>query len=170
MRAATRPHEVGIGSNRRSAGCGEYVLGSCTHRPSSQQSWRRPKSPRKGELSRIQRWGLSRNKVSLAEAGDGSPPFYFIIGIIEKLPTSPQGRMKEFQNKADSTPLRAGYMKQSWLILLFCVHHRSHDSLKVVFLSPFGRQNKISPRGDFLMVSLRSRSDRESLLTINPPK
>ena len=31
-----------------------------------------------GELSRIQRWGLSRNKVSLAEAGDGSPPFYFI--------------------------------------------------------------------------------------------
>jgi hypothetical protein len=30
-----------------------------------------------GELSRIQRWGLSRNKVSLAEAGDGSPPFYF---------------------------------------------------------------------------------------------
>lgn len=25
--------------------------------------------------SRIQRWGLSRNKVSLAEAGDGSPPF-----------------------------------------------------------------------------------------------
>ena len=41
LRAATRPHEVGIGSNRRSAGCGEYVLGSCTHRPSSQQSWRR---------------------------------------------------------------------------------------------------------------------------------
>src|SRR3990172_7690135 len=36
--SATRPHEVGIGSNRRSAGCGEYVLGSCTHRPSSQQS------------------------------------------------------------------------------------------------------------------------------------
>jgi len=26
----TRPHEVGIGSNRRSACCGEYVLGSCT--------------------------------------------------------------------------------------------------------------------------------------------
>ena len=34
----TRPHEVGIGSNRKSAGCGEYVLGSCTHRPSRQQS------------------------------------------------------------------------------------------------------------------------------------
>ena len=123
-----------------------------------------------GELSRIQRWGLSRNKVSLAEAGDGSPPFYFIIGIIEKLPISPQGRMKEFQDKADSCAQERGVYKQSWLILLFCVHHRSHDSLKVVFLSPFGRQNKISPRGDFLMVSLRSRSDRESLLTINPPK
>ena len=32
-------------------------------------------APLKRELSRIQRWGLSRNKVSLAEAGDGSPPF-----------------------------------------------------------------------------------------------
>ena len=38
LRAATRPHEVGIGSNRESAGRGEYVLGSCTHRPSRQQS------------------------------------------------------------------------------------------------------------------------------------
>ena len=36
--SATRPHEVGIGSNRGSAGRGEYVLGSCTHRPSRQQS------------------------------------------------------------------------------------------------------------------------------------
>ncbi len=36
--SATRPHEAGIGSNRRSACCGEYVLGSCTHRPSRQQS------------------------------------------------------------------------------------------------------------------------------------
>ena len=38
LRPATRPHEVGIGSNRGSAGRGEYVLGSCTHRPSRQQS------------------------------------------------------------------------------------------------------------------------------------
>ena len=44
LRAATRPHEVGIGSNRKSAGCGEYVLASCTHRPSRQQSWGRPNS------------------------------------------------------------------------------------------------------------------------------
>ena len=36
--SATRPHEVGIGSNRGSACRGEYVLGSCTHRPSRQQS------------------------------------------------------------------------------------------------------------------------------------
>ena len=28
-----------------------------------------------GDLSQGRRWGLSRNKVSLAEAGDGSPPF-----------------------------------------------------------------------------------------------
>ena|SRR3989338_846998 len=34
LRSATRPHEAGIASNRRSAHCGEYVLKSCTHRPS----------------------------------------------------------------------------------------------------------------------------------------
>ena len=38
LESATRLHEVGIGSNRGSAGRGEYVLGSCTHRPSRQQS------------------------------------------------------------------------------------------------------------------------------------
>ncbi len=32
LRAAIRPHEVGIASNRESAGRGEYVLASCTHR------------------------------------------------------------------------------------------------------------------------------------------
>ncbi len=31
LRAEIRPHEAGIGSNRRSADCGEYVLGSCTN-------------------------------------------------------------------------------------------------------------------------------------------
>ncbi len=36
--AATRPREVGIASNRRSAYCGEYVPGSCTHRPSHHES------------------------------------------------------------------------------------------------------------------------------------
>jgi len=30
LRAAIRPHEVGIASNRESAGRGEYVLASCT--------------------------------------------------------------------------------------------------------------------------------------------
>ncbi len=38
LRAETRPHEDGLGSNRGSEGRGEYVLTSCTHRPSSQQS------------------------------------------------------------------------------------------------------------------------------------
>ncbi len=32
--SATRVHEAGIASNRGSACHGEYVLGSCTHRPS----------------------------------------------------------------------------------------------------------------------------------------
>ncbi len=32
-------HEVGIASNRGSAGRGEYVPGPCTHRPSHHGSW-----------------------------------------------------------------------------------------------------------------------------------
>jgi hypothetical protein len=34
LQAATRLHEVGVASNRWSAYSGEYVPGSCTHRPS----------------------------------------------------------------------------------------------------------------------------------------
>ena len=34
LQAATRLHEGGIASNRRSAYCGEFVPGLCTHRPS----------------------------------------------------------------------------------------------------------------------------------------
>ena len=34
LQAETRLHERGIASNRRSAHCGEYVPGACTHRPS----------------------------------------------------------------------------------------------------------------------------------------
>lgn len=52
--AATRPHEAGIASNRGSASRGEYVLESCTHRPSIQGSRGHPKSLRlcraEGEL------------------------------------------------------------------------------------------------------------------------
>ena len=42
LRAETRPHEVGIASNGRSAHCREYVPGSCTHRPSNHESWECP--------------------------------------------------------------------------------------------------------------------------------
>ena len=38
LQAAIRLHEVGIASNRRSAYCGEYVPGPCTHRPSHHES------------------------------------------------------------------------------------------------------------------------------------
>ena len=41
--AATRLREVGIASNRRSAYCGEYVPGPCTHRPSHHESRFYPK-------------------------------------------------------------------------------------------------------------------------------
>ena len=44
LQAATRLHEGGIASNRRSAYCGESVPGPCTHRPSHHGSWPRPKS------------------------------------------------------------------------------------------------------------------------------
>ena len=39
-------HEVGIASNRGSACHGEYVPGSCTHRPSSDGNWFYPKAGR----------------------------------------------------------------------------------------------------------------------------
>ena len=39
LHSATRVHEGGIASNRRTAGCGEYVPGPCTHRPSQHGSW-----------------------------------------------------------------------------------------------------------------------------------
>jgi hypothetical protein len=38
LKSATRLHEVGIASNRKSECCGEYVLGYCTHRPSNHES------------------------------------------------------------------------------------------------------------------------------------
>ena len=44
--AATRLREVGIASNRRSACCGEYVPGPCTHRPSHHESRSHPKPVR----------------------------------------------------------------------------------------------------------------------------
>ena len=44
LQAATRLHEVGIASKRRSAGCGEDVPVPCTHRPSHHESRGDPKS------------------------------------------------------------------------------------------------------------------------------
>ena len=42
-------HEAGISSNRRSARCGEYVPGSCTHRPSHHESqWQQKYQGRPG--------------------------------------------------------------------------------------------------------------------------
>ena len=41
--AATRPHEVGVASNRGSACRGECVPGPCTHRPSHHESRFYPK-------------------------------------------------------------------------------------------------------------------------------
>jgi hypothetical protein len=45
LQAATRLHEVGVASNRGSAYYGEYVPGSCTHRPSHHESRQYLKPP-----------------------------------------------------------------------------------------------------------------------------
>ena len=58
LQAATRLHEAGIASNRRSAYCGEYVPGPCTHRPSHHESHSHPK--RKVRLDHL----LSREEVT----------------------------------------------------------------------------------------------------------
>jgi hypothetical protein len=62
LQAATRLHEGGIASNRRSAYGGESVPGPCTHRPSHHGSWLRPKSLPQPELEgdaegRASDWG-----------------------------------------------------------------------------------------------------------------
>src|ERR1700694_2108486 len=44
LQTAPRLHEGGVASNRRSAHCGEYVPGPCTHRPSHHPSLVLPKS------------------------------------------------------------------------------------------------------------------------------
>ena len=79
LQAATRLHEAGIASNRRSAYYGEYVPEPCTHRPSSQErggglkSLSEPSGRRR--LGSTPRVGLSRNKVAVGEPAAGSPPF-----------------------------------------------------------------------------------------------
>ncbi len=54
LQAEIRLHEAGIASNRRSERYGEYVLGSCTHRPSHHESRQHPKfrfyGPKVGEM------------------------------------------------------------------------------------------------------------------------
>ena len=53
LQAATRLHEVGIASNRRSAYCGEYVPGYCTHRPSHHGSHSHPKPAQPSKVGKV---------------------------------------------------------------------------------------------------------------------
>ena len=50
--------EVGIASNRRSAYCGEYVPGPCTHRPSHHESRQHPKPVTQTERERAVEGGV----------------------------------------------------------------------------------------------------------------
>ena len=56
LQSATRLHEVGIASNRGSACRGEYVPGSCTHRPSHHGSGVRQKAFVQPQGGRRPRW------------------------------------------------------------------------------------------------------------------
>ena len=73
MRAETRPHEAGFGSNRVSEARGEYVPAPCTHRPSKHPSGVRMRPSCDGRIWAPQ-GGLSRNKVAVEESAAGSPP------------------------------------------------------------------------------------------------
>ena len=73
MRAETRPHEAGFGSNRVSLERGEYVPAPCTHRPSKHPSEVRMRPHYCGRIWASQ-GGLSRNKVAVGESAAGSPP------------------------------------------------------------------------------------------------
>ena len=65
--------------------CGEYVLKSCTHRPSSQGSRECPKYLR-SEVLRQARWqGLSRNKARVAEAARGIIQFESSYHLLRKV-------------------------------------------------------------------------------------
>ena len=55
--SATRLREVGVASNRRSARCGEYVPGPCTHRPSHHESGQHPKPVAQPQGGSCRRWG-----------------------------------------------------------------------------------------------------------------
>ena len=56
--SVTRVHEAGIASNRGSARRGEYVPGSCTHRPSHHGSWLHLKAKLKTfDYGTISDWG-----------------------------------------------------------------------------------------------------------------
>ena len=73
MRAETRPHEAGFGSNRVSEERGEYVPAPCTHRPSKHPSEVRMRLFHESRIWASQ-GGLSRNKVAVGESAAGSPP------------------------------------------------------------------------------------------------
>ena len=73
MRAETRSHEAGFGSNRVSEARGEYVPAPCTHRPSNHPSGVRMRPSCDGRIWAPQ-GGLSRNKVAVGESAAGSPP------------------------------------------------------------------------------------------------
>src|SRR5262249_17653169 len=60
--SSTPAPEVRIASNRRSARCGEYVPGPCTHRPSHHGSWLYLKAVRQpareaADHGRVSDWG-----------------------------------------------------------------------------------------------------------------
>ena len=74
LHSATRVHEAGIASNRESARRGEYVPGSCTHRPSHHGSWlhlRQIVNLREHLTTVRSATGVKSNKVAVGEPAAG---------------------------------------------------------------------------------------------------
>ncbi len=116
MRAETRPHEAGFGSNRVSEARGEYVPAPCTHRPSKHPSGVRMRPSCDGRIWAPQ-GGLSRNKVAVEESAAGSPPTDRDWGFCPSPPTLTGdhkslrvGKRRLLHGPAGLTrPIRGGY-------------------------------------------------------------
>src|SRR5438445_12955853 len=105
LQAATRLHEDGVASNRRSAYCGEYVPGPCTHRPSHHWSLVPLKSLAEPEQGRrcprcAQQEGWSRNKVAVPEGAAGSPPLRSLSH--RRASTAPRGEVSSVRQQLPS--------------------------------------------------------------------
>lgn len=148
LKSATRLHEVGIASNRRSATL-RWIRSRVLYTPPV-KPWELV-MPEVGLLRNCLRqdwWlGLSRNKVSLRERGDGLPPFYGVhlsFNTIKRLITK--------INRPVLFNIVMAFINRSKVIYLVLREHFSHmffENWIVKYFSIFTTTSKIK-----LMVNL----------------